>query len=101
MKKPVHMWRFQSSSGSGTYETLQYNDGSLSCDCPGWTRRAIRSCKHTRAVELGDANSMCTSHKALAGTTATTTTHAPDTEPAVDVVTTKAKVKSTYSRKFV
>lgn len=97
------MWRFVSSSGTGTYETLQYDDGSLSCSCPGWTRRAIRSCKHTRAVELGDANSMCTSHKALIGTTAETKAYppAPDTEPAVDVVTTKAKVKSTYGRKFV
>ncbi len=93
------MWRFVSSSGTGTYETLQYDDGSLSCSCPGWTRRAIRSCKHTRAVELGDANSMCSAHKEL-GANSPATAPVPDSEPTV-VVTKTAKVKSTYHRKFV
>ena len=56
MKTPVHMWTFESSSGSKTYETLKWNDGSTSCDCPGWTRRCVdgqRTCKHVRAVEAG------------------------------------------------
>lgn len=56
MKTPVHMWKFESSSGSKTYETLKYNDGSTSCDCMGWTRRCVdgqRTCKHVRSVEAG------------------------------------------------
>lgn len=48
---------FQSSSGSGLHETLEYEDGSLSCGCAGWTRRVDsngnRSCKHTRLIEAG------------------------------------------------
>jgi len=59
MKNIIYSWRFTSSSGSGIYETLQYEDGSLSCSCMGWTRRVMkdggRSCKHTRSVEMGDA----------------------------------------------
>lgn len=46
---------FESTSGSGTYQTLLYSDGTTSCDCRGWTfaRGGIRSCKHTRSVEAG------------------------------------------------
>lgn len=60
MKKPIaKMWYFPSSSGSATYETLQYDDGSISCNCMGWTRRVAadgsRSCKHTRLIESGMA----------------------------------------------
>lgn len=55
-KKPIWAWRFESSSSDKTYETLQWSDGSLSCDCPGWTRRVAkdgsRTCKHTRSVAL-------------------------------------------------
>lgn len=65
MKTPVYGWTFDSSSSDKTYETLQYDDGSLSCDCPGWTRRAQRSCKHTRAVELGTANGSAVKHGPL------------------------------------
>lgn len=39
---------------SKSYETLVYSDGSVSCNCKGWTRRVIngaRSCKHTELVE--------------------------------------------------
>lgn len=53
-------WTFESSSGNGLYETIQYTDGSTSCDCKGWTRRVdangLRSCKHTRWVEQGVAD---------------------------------------------
>jgi len=50
------MWTFESSTGSRTYETLKWSDGSTSCDCPGWTRRCVdgqRTCKHVRLVEAG------------------------------------------------
>ena len=47
---------FASDSSPGTkYQTLVYNDGTLSCDCKGWTRRVqgdgSRTCKHVREVE--------------------------------------------------
>lgn len=49
-------WTFASSSNpSKKYETLQHEDGTITCNCPGWTKRAERSCKHTRAVEMGSA----------------------------------------------
>lgn len=48
-----------SSNPNKTYQTLQYVDGTLSCDCPGWTRRVqpdgTRACRHTREVEFGSA----------------------------------------------
>jgi hypothetical protein len=59
-KAIIKCWIFASSSGSGTYETLQYEDGSTSCACMGWTRRIAmdgsRSCKHTRSVDMGNAD---------------------------------------------
>ena len=64
-KAIARVWKFASSSGSGVYETLQYEDGSTSCGCMGWCRRVApdgsRSCKHTRAVDMGTADSECTS----------------------------------------
>ena len=60
-------WIFASSSGSNTYETLQYTDGSTSCNCFGWCRRVDasgnRSCKHTRSVDMGTADTEATSFK--------------------------------------
>ena len=60
MKPIAKVWTFASSSGSGTYETLQYTDGTTSCACPGWTRRVAtdgsRSCKHTRLIDQGLAD---------------------------------------------
>ena len=68
MSKPAAIakcWTFASSSGSGRYQTLQYADGSTSCDCPGWCRRVAadgsRSCKHTRSVLMGTADRECES----------------------------------------
>ena len=60
IKQPVaKMWYFPSSSGNKTYETLQYEDGTTSCNCLGWCRRVAsdgtRTCKHTRQVESGSA----------------------------------------------
>lgn len=63
----VKCWVFRSSSGSGTYQTLLYNNGSTSCECPGWTRRVDalgkRSCKHTRSVDMGCADTEADSFK--------------------------------------
>ena len=63
MNQPIaQVWTFQSDSNPDReYETLQYTDGSTSCNCPGWTRRVAadgkRSCKHTRLVDQGRADS--------------------------------------------
>ena len=65
MSKPIsQVWQFASDSNPDLeYETLRYTDGSLSCNCPGWTRRiaadGTRSCKHTRAVDLNRADAQC------------------------------------------
>jgi hypothetical protein len=73
MSKPIaKVWTFPSDSNpSKSYETLQYTDGSTSCNCMGWTRRVAadgsRSCKHTRFVNQGIANSHCTSSHAYNG----------------------------------
>ena len=62
MKKPIsQVWTFDSDSNPDiSYETLRYTDQSMSCNCPGWTRRVAadgsRSCKHTRAVDMGTAD---------------------------------------------
>ncbi len=66
MKAIAQVWIFASSSGRGTYETLQYVDATTSCNCPGWTRRTApdgsRSCKHTRMVDLSRADGESESH---------------------------------------
>lgn len=64
-KKISRVWSFQSDSNPNTqYETLQFADGSTSCNCKGWTRRVAadgsRSCKHTRLVDMGMADDHCT-----------------------------------------
>jgi hypothetical protein len=62
MNKPIRqVWTFRSDSNPDLeYQTLQYVDGSTSCQCPGWTRRVAadrsRSCKHTRWVDMGTAD---------------------------------------------
>ena len=48
----VYRKRFTSKSNpANSYETLIYQDNSISCNCPGWTRRVtpsgVRECKHT------------------------------------------------------
>ena len=50
-KNISRVWTFASDSNPNIeYETLQYMDGTTSCNCMGWTRRAApdgsRSCKH-------------------------------------------------------
>lgn len=63
-KQITRVWSFASDSNpSRQYETLEYSDGSKSCNCAGWTRRVAadgtRSCKHTRAVDMGTADQTC------------------------------------------
>lgn len=51
--KIVSRYAFQSKSSPGRhYETLRYDNGTLSCNCPGWTKNALRVCKHTRGVQM-------------------------------------------------
>lgn len=70
-KQPVYAWKFRSDSSAKIYETLQYTDNSLSCDCPGWTRRCVngqRTCKHVRMVQLGgEASYNAESHGPVGG----------------------------------
>jgi ATP-dependent DNA ligase len=41
--------RFDSSSSSAKYDaSYDTETGKGSCNCPGWTRRAVRECKHTK-----------------------------------------------------
>jgi hypothetical protein len=66
MNKPIQqVWTFPSDSDPTVeYQTLQYADGTTSCNCKGWTRRIAsdgsRSCKHTRWVDLKVADHHCT-----------------------------------------
>ena len=67
-KTVAKVWTFESDSSPGkTYEALQYTDGSTSCGCMGWTRRVApdgsRSCKHTRAIDQGVADTQAMAHK--------------------------------------
>ena len=60
-KKISRVWTFRSDSNPDIeYETLQFTDGTTSCNCKGWTRRVAedgtRSCKHTRYVDMGAAD---------------------------------------------
>jgi hypothetical protein len=59
------VWTFPSDSNPNvSYQTLQFVDGTSSCNCKGWTRRVAvdgtRSCKHTRYVDMGLADQNCT-----------------------------------------
>jgi hypothetical protein len=63
-KQISRVWTFASDSNPNSeYETLQYTDGTTSCNCKGWTRRVAadgsRSCKHTRLVDMGIADHHC------------------------------------------
>ena len=66
-KTVAKAWTFESSSGSNTYQTLQYTDGYTSCNCFGWTRREApdgsRNCRHTRSVDMGTADTECLAMK--------------------------------------
>jgi len=83
-------WLFESSSSARTYETLRYADGSLSCNCPSWTRRTTasgeRSCKHTRLAECGLADREAKNHRDY------TATFAPEAAPISAPVPTPAPI---------
>jgi len=63
-KDIARCWEFPSSSNpTKNYEALQYTDGSTSCNCRGWTMKKEgqpRTCRHTRAVDMGTADRECT-----------------------------------------
>ncbi len=59
-KEIAALFVFSSDSSPGkTYQTLQYSDGSTSCECPGWkfkkkvTPGGDRTCKHVRDIDAG------------------------------------------------
>jgi hypothetical protein len=93
MNKPIQrVWTFNSDSDPDReYQTLQYRDGSTSCNCAGWTRRVAqdgsRSCKHTRSVDMGTADRQCTATHEYG--TAPPQTHQPRSEHA------QRKIKAT------
>lgn len=56
----IEWWYFKSSSSDNRYETIRRASGTISCDCPGWTRRVskdgTRTCKHIREVIAFNGN---------------------------------------------
>lgn len=99
---PTYQWRFASSSGSGHHETLQYTNGTLTCSCPGWTKRCvngIRTCKHVRFVQTGVANQEAATH----GPVGAHPLAAPVPVPVMarPVTVKKPKNRSAFERKFV
>lgn len=50
-KEELKEWKFESSSGNGTYFVKQTKTGKLVCDCPGVWRSKDRRCKHIKEVE--------------------------------------------------
>jgi len=98
MSSPVaKVWTFPSSSNPDkNYETLQYTDGTTSCNCPGWCRRVAadgsRTCKHTRLVDQDLADSEAVSFKDYSGGMKATVKSAAGAVEAAKG-TTKAKAK--------
>lgn len=60
----VSAWKRLSSKGTTTYEVVLWQNGELTCNCPGWIipKNGVRSCKHTR--ELNDTAKMISKGKA-------------------------------------
>lgn len=98
-KTAIHVWVFESSDGTKTYQTLKWSDGSTSCDCAGWTRRVavkigangpekVRTCKHVRMVIAGCASEYCLKNSDL---TVMDTAQQSDSVP---------PVVAAYARKF-
>lgn len=98
------VWTFPSSSNpTKKYETLQYTDDTTSCNCPGWTRRTAadgsRTCRHTRLVDQGLADSEAASFKDYTGTKATIKSAAGAVE-SMAKGTTKSKAKKMEVESF-
>lgn len=57
MKEIAVTYFFKSDSNPNVaYQTIEWDNGEKSCDCPGWTRRnppGGRTCKHVRFVQAG------------------------------------------------
>lgn len=91
-KEIIKVWFFSSSSSSRQYQTLLYFDETISCDCPGWTKRVDsfgrRSCKHTRLVDAGLADARCDKVQVMPGPVVRTVEEAAE-------FTTKFKKQST------
>ncbi len=51
-KEQSKEWKFDSSSGGGTYTVKQTKTGKLLCDCPGYFRARDREkgCKHIQEI---------------------------------------------------
>jgi hypothetical protein len=101
MGKPAaKVWTFKSDSNPNkSYESVLYVDGTTSCGCPGWTRRVAsdgsRTCKHTRLIDQGVADSNCVASHDYEGT------QEPAQKPAQHIQTpTKAKLKPAPARKI-
>lgn len=76
-------WSFPSSSGSAVYTTKRSADGSLSCNCKGWTFKrgtGPRECKHTRQVGTGGSEGVVER-----GTVRSTKPEAPKAAPVASV----------------
>ena len=54
MKKIIETFNFASASSAAVYQTVKYSDGTVSCNCPGWTNKkkgaSERTCRHAKAV---------------------------------------------------
>lgn len=54
--QPLRTYFFKSESSAKLYQTIQWENGALSCDCFGWIKRVsggVRTCKHCRVVLAG------------------------------------------------
>jgi len=57
-------WQMPSDSSDKVYETIEYTDGTTSCNCMGWKIKKLgqeRTCRHTRLVDQGIADRHATS----------------------------------------
>ena len=93
MKAIARVWKFSSSSNPNkSYETLQYEDGTTSCQCPGWTKRVAadgsRTCRHTRSVDMGTADTECTASSIYGPVSSTPTVMIQPVQKTQELVTT-------------
>lgn len=97
------VWMFPSSSyekNGKTYETIQYTDGSTSCNCPGWTRHVAadgsRNCKHVRNIDMGRADAA-----ALSSHDYTQSGQTPEPQPAKKTTKKKPGKGVSIARKII
>ena len=51
VKQPSQTWKFESSSGGGSY-VVKMTPRGLTCDCPGRWRAKDKKCKHMKEIEV-------------------------------------------------